>query len=203
MPRTNAPGSTTGLGYGGRTALVVDLQRGFTDPENPPGGDLTDVVERTNQLLDAAHGSGVPVVFTRVVTAHPEGADLGVWLEKTPTLETLAAGSEWVAIDERLDRADGDYVLDKRQTSAFHETELPSLLRRWDADTVVVAECTTSGCIRATGVDACAHGYRTVVPAEGVGDRATEPHEANLFDLNAKYADVRPTEEVVDYLAGR
>lgn len=192
------------VGYGDRPALVVvDLQRGFTDPENPLGGDLSDVVERTNQLLDAAHGSGLPVVFTRVVTTHPEGADLGVWLDKIPTLGTLEADSEWVAIDDRLDRAESDSLLDKRQASAFHETELPSLLRRWDTDTVVVAGCTTSGCVRATGVDACAHGYRTIVPAEGVGDRAEEPHEANLFDLDAKYADVRPIEEVLDYLAGR
>jgi nicotinamidase-related amidase len=68
-------------------------------------------------------------------------------------------------------------------------------------DTLVVTGCTTSGCIRATVVDACAHGYRTVVPDEAVGDRAVDPHEANLFDMNAKYADVRPVDEVVDYLA--
>jgi maleamate amidohydrolase len=189
------------VGYGDRPALlVVDLQRGFTDAANPLGGDLTDVVERTNRLLDAAHARGVPVVCTRIVTTHPTGADFGIWGEKIPRLDTLAAGSEWVELDDRLAVDEGDHTLDKRQASAFHGTELASMLVAWGIDTLVAAGCTTSGCVRASVVDACAAGYRAVVPAEAVGDRATDPHEANLFDMNAKYADVRPVEEVVSYL---
>lgn len=191
------------VGYGDRPALlVVDLQRGFTDGANPLGGDLTAVVERTNRLLDAAHGADVPVVCTRIVTSHPTGDDLGIWAEKIPRLDTLATGSEWVELDERLAVDADDHVLDKRQASAFHETELGSMLVAWGVDTLVVTGCTTSGCIRASVVDACAAGYRTAVPAEAVGDRAVEPHDANLFDMNAKYADVRPVAEVVDYLDG-
>ncbi|AUV81941.1 isochorismatase [Salinigranum rubrum] len=193
----------TRVGYGSDPVLVVvDLQVGFTDPENPLGGDLTGVIERTNDLLDAAHASDVPVVFTRIVSTHPDHADFGIWQEKIPRLDTLTAGSKWVDIDERLSLENGDHVLDKRQASAFHETELGSMLVAWGVDTVVVTGCTTSGCIRATVVDACAHGYRTVVPGEAVGDRAPEPHESNVFDMDAKYADVRPTDEVAEYLSG-
>ncbi len=190
------------IGYGeSPMLLVVDLQTGFTDPANPLGGDLTEVVERTNQLVDAAHEGDLPVVFTRIVAKHDDVRDFGVWGEKIPSLETLQAGSEWVDIDDRLHVIDDDHVLDKRQASAFHETELDSMLAYWRVDTVIVTGCTTSGCIRASAVDACSHGFRTIVPEEAVGDRALEPHEANLFDINAKYGDVRPVEEVVEYLA--
>lgn len=190
------------VGYGSEPALlVVDLQTGFTDPENPLGGDLTEVVERTNRLVDAAHEGDVPVVFTRIVTKHEDARDLGVWGEKIPSLSTLQEGGEWVAVDPRLHVGDEDHVLDKRQASAYHETELDSMLNYLAVDTVVVTGCTTSGCIRATAVDACSHGYYTIVPEEAVGDRAVEPHEANLFDINAKYGDVRPVDEVVEYLA--
>lgn len=193
----------TRVGYGTTPALVVvDLQVGFTDSESPLGGDLTGVVDRTNDLLDAAHDTDVPVVFSRIVSTHPDHADFGIWQAKIPRLDTLKAGSTWVDIDERLAREERDHVLDKRQASAFHETELASMLVAWGVDTVVVTGCTTSGCIRATVVDACAHGYRTIVPGEAVGDRAPEPHESNVFDMDAKYADVRPVGEVADYLRG-
>lgn len=192
------------VGYGDDPALlVVDLQTGFTDSENPLGGDLTEVVERTNALVDAAHEGGVPVVFTRIVTRHESARDLSVWGEKIPSLATLQAGGEWVDIDPRLHVEADDHILDKRQASAYHETELDSMLTHLGVDTVVVTGCTTSGCIRATAVDACSHGYRTIVPERAVGDRAVEPHEANLFDIDAKYGDVRPVEEVADYLTDR
>jgi nicotinamidase-related amidase len=188
-------------GYGDDPAvLVVDLQTGFTDPDNPLGGDLMTVVERTNTLVDTAHEGNVPVVFTRIVTKHDDARDLGVWGEKVPSLATLQAGSEWVDIDPRLHVGEDDHVLDKRQASAYHETELDSMLTALDVDTVVITGCTTSGCIRATAVDACSHGYYTVIPESAVGDRAAEPHETNLFDIDSKYGDVRPVEEVADYL---
>ncbi|WP_121744273.1 isochorismatase family protein [Natronorubrum halophilum] len=191
------------IGYGTTPAvIVVDLQRGFTDPACPLGGELSSVVDRTNDVLAAAHDTDVPVVLTRIVTNHPNAADLGTWVEKIPTLEVLSAGSEWIEIDDRLDVGDDDHVLDKRQVSAFHETELDSMLSAWGVDTVVVTGCTTSGCVRATAVDGCSHGFRVVVPEEGVGDRASEPHEANLFDIQAKYGDVRPVAEVREFIAG-
>lgn len=189
------------VGYGDEPVLlVVDLQTGFTDPENPLGGDLTDVVSHTGRLVGAAHDGGVPVVFTRIVTKHEDMHDLRVWGEKIPSLATLQADGEWVDIDPRLDVREADHVLDKQQASAFHGTELTTMLASVGADTVVVTGCTTSGCIRASAVDACAHGYYTIVPEDAVGDRAIEPHEANLFDINAKYGDVRPVAEVATYL---
>jgi nicotinamidase-related amidase len=189
------------IGYGERPALlVVDLQTGFTDPEGALGGDLSAVVDRTARLVEAAHENDVPVVYTRIVTDHPDGADLGTWIEKIPTLEVLAAGSEWVELDPRLPRAGDDYVLEKKQASAFHETELDSMLAAWGIDTIVISGCTTSGCVRASAVDACSHGYRPIVAEESVGDRATDPHEANLFDIHSKYGDVRPVGEVLEYL---
>ena len=190
------------VGYGDEPALlVVDLQTGFTDSENPLGGDLSDVVDRANRLVEAARAGDVPVVFTRIVTSHEDTHDLGVWGDKIPSLSTLQEGSEWVETDPRLDVRPRDHVLDKRQASAYHETELDSTLTGLGVDTAVVAGCTTSGCIRATAVDACSHGYRTIIPEGAVGDRAPEPHEANLFDIDAKYGDVRPVSEVAEYLA--
>lgn len=192
------------VGYGEDPALlVVDLQRGFTDPENPLGGDLTGVVERTNELIDAAREGDVPIVFARIVTTHEDAQDLGVWGEKIPSLATLREDSKWVELDPRLRVEDDDHVLDKRQASAYHETELESILTYFGTDTVIVTGCTTSGCIRATAVDSCSHGYYTIVPEKAVGDRATEPHDANLFDIDAKYGDVRPVDEVATVLAGQ
>lgn len=189
------------IGYGDSPVLiVVDLQQGFTDPDCPLGGDLTSVVEQTNMLLDAAHDDDVPVVVTRIVTEHPDAADLGVWVKKIPTLAVLEAGSDWVELDDRLHVEGTDYILTKKQASALHETELDSMLSAWGIDTAVISGCTTSGCIRATAVDTCSHGYHTIVPEESVGDRAVEPHEANLFDIHSKYGDIRPVDEVVDYL---
>lgn len=189
------------VGYGDEPALViVDLQTGFTDLESPLAGDLSAVIERTNRLLEAAHASDVPVVFTRIVTKHEDASDLGVWVEKIPSLRLLQIDSEWADIDPRLDIEPTDHVLDKRQASAFHETELDSMLTHRGVDTVVIAGATTSGCIRATAVDACSHGYRAIVPENAVGDRASDPHDANLFDIDAKYGDVRPVDEIVDSL---
>jgi len=190
------------VGYGKKPALlVVDLQTGFTDAESSLGGDLSSVIERTNELLDAAHDGNVPVILTRVITTREDGRDFGVWAKKIPKLKTLQTGSKWVEIDPMLHTNSTDHILDKRQASAYHETELDSMLTAMGIDTVVVSGCTTSGCIRATVVDACSHGYHTVVPETAVGDRADEPHDANLFDMDAKYADVRPVEEVTEYLA--
>ncbi|MFB6131684.1 MAG: isochorismatase family protein [Salinigranum sp.] len=181
------------VGFGETPVLVVvDVQQAFTDPECRIGADMTEMVARANDLIAAARDGDVPVVFTRTVGTHPRGADFGVWIEKFPTLDVLIEGSGWIGLDERLDARE----------EAFHETELDSMLTAWGADTVVLCGCTTSGCIRATGVDACSHGYRTHVAADGVADRADRPHESNLFDLGAKYADVRPTDDLVEYLRG-
>jgi nicotinamidase-related amidase len=189
------------IGYGDRPAvIVVDLQKGFTDPESPIGGDLSSQVAASNRLIRAARGSNVPVTFTQVGSRHPEGADFGVWREKVDSLDILQHGTRWVEFDDDLEVEPTDYVVEKRQASGFHETTMNSLLTQWSIDTVVVTGCSTSGCVRATVVDAMANGYRPVVAEGAVGDRVPEPHESNLFDMNEKYADVRPVDEVVSYL---
>jgi nicotinamidase-related amidase len=137
-----------------------------------------------------------------VVYTHPEAADGGVWPQRIEPLKTLQAGSRWVEIDDRCQVGEDDHIIEKKQASAFHETELDSMLTAWAADTVIVTGCTTSGCVRASVVDACASGYRVVIPENCVGDRSDEQHDANLYDMDAKYADVRPLEEVLEYLRG-
>ena len=191
------------VGYGEWPAIVViDLQYGETDEEYPMGSDLSAVIEATNELVDVAHAKDVPVVWTRVVYTHPDAADGGIWPEKIEPLKTLQAGSRWVELDDRCAVGGDDHVLEKKHASAFHDTELGAMLTAWGIDTTIVTGCTTSGCVRASVIDACANGYRVVVPEESVDDRSDEQHDANLYDMDAKYADVRPTEEVIAYLNG-
>jgi nicotinamidase-related amidase len=195
-------GMTNELGFGDRPAvLVVDLQRGFTHPKSPLGSDQDAVVSATAELLTVAREGDVPIYFTRCVYRE-DLRDGAVFTEKVPTAEALTVGSEWVDIDSRLEVRPEDHVVDKQMPSAFFETELDTMLTYDGVDTVVVAGATTSGCIRATVVDACSHGYRPMVPRECVGDRAEEPHEANLFDMGSKYADVLSLSDVVSSLTG-
>ena len=194
------------LGYGERPAiLVVDLQVGFTAPEiSPIAGDLSAAIAATNRVLAAGRKCAAPVVFT-VVAYDPAcpGDDAGLWPRKGPELLTLTLGSDLVKLDPRVDHQPGDLVIVKKYASAFFGTHLAALLTAKRIDTLVVTGCTTSGCVRASVVDALGYGFRPIVPSEAVGDRAQEPHEASLFDLAAKYADVVPVEEAVEYLTSR
>ena len=181
-------GGTVGLGE--RPAvLVVDLVTGFTDPAYPPGADLGDVVASTRTLLDTARHAGLPVVFTTIAFA-PDGVEGRVWRRKMPALDCLVEGSPATGVDDRLGRRPGEPLVVKRAASAFGGTGLAATLVELGADSLIVTGATTSGCVRATVVDACMAGYRTVVAAECVGDRHPGAHEANLFDMQAKYADV-------------
>lgn len=127
----------------------------------------------------------------------PDLSDAGVWAEKFPSLDTLTFGSRWVRIDERVQPRDEDLVLEKQYPSAFFGTTLTSNLTARRIDSLVITGTTTSGCIRATTVDALQHGYRTFVPENCVADRHDAPHRANLFDLNAKYANVGALDELL------
>ncbi len=189
------------LGYGKRPALVVvDFQIGFTAPERSPlAGNLDAEVAATNTLIAAARKKHVPVIFTVVGYDPHRQDDAGLWPQKAPSLRLLTLGSELVDLDPRLNRAPEDLVIVKKYASGFFGTYLASTLTMKAVDTVVVTGCTTSGCVRATVMDALAHGFRPIIPVEAVGDRAQEPHEANLFDIDSKYGDVVPTQEVIDY----
>ena len=181
--------------------LVVDFSRGFTDPESTMGSDLTGEVEATKRLLDVARAKGIPAVFT-TIGFESNLKDGSLWLQKAPGLAELQVGGKWVEIDPRLERGEDEVVILKKGASAFFGTNLPSVLVSENVDTIVLCGATTSGCIRATAVDLLQYGYPTLVPRECVGDRARSPHEANLIDIQAKYADVVPIEDAISYLEG-
>lgn len=181
--------------------LVVDFINGFTDPGCAVGSDLTAEVEATKQLLDVARSLQVPVIFTTVAyEAHMK--DAGIWHLKMPGLVELQIGSREVEVDARLDPRAGDSIVTKKGASAFFGTNLVSILTTQRVDTVILCGATTSGCIRATAIDLMQYGYPALVPRECVGDRAKTPHESNLFDINAKYANVVSLQTSVGYLQG-
>jgi nicotinamidase-related amidase len=182
--------------------VVVDLSRGFTEPEFPAGADLTDVVAATGRLIEAGRRAGAPVVFTTIAYTPAEAEGSAVtWLQKATGMRTLREGSPAVAIDPRLPMRAEDVLLVKKGPSAFFGTTLAATLTGLGCDTVLVCGATTSGCVRATAVDAVQSGFPVLVPRDCVGDRAPGPHEANLFDIQAKYGDVVDLDDAVAYLA--
>ncbi len=188
------------LGLGRKPALiVVDMINGFTDPECPLGYSCPDVIAANASLLQVFHQCGLPVYFTTVIYHHKDEAR--VFRDRLPALNILTPDSNWVKVDKRLEMQPEDELIEKRWASAFHRTGLEQRLREQGVDSLVVTGLTTSGCVRATVVDGLQYDYRVVVPREAVGDRNSEAHQANLFDLNAKYADVVPLAEVISALA--
>ena len=179
--------------------LVVDFSCGFTDPACALGSDLTAEVEATKSLLDAARAKGLPVIFTSI-GFEPNLKDGGLWLQKVPSLGELQIGGRWVEIDTRLEPRTDETIVLKKGASAFFGTNLPAILVSQGVDSVILCGATTSGCIRATAVDLLQYGYPTLVPRECVADRAQAPHEANLFDIDAKYADVVALDDVLEYV---
>lgn len=193
-------GFGAGVRRGERPALVVvDLSNGFTDPAQPTGADLSAEVAATAEMLAAARSTACPVVFT-TIAFEPNRGDGAAWLEKAPGLASLQRGSPLVEIDARLERRPEDVVVVKQGASAFFGTSLAATLVAASVDTVVLCGATTSGCVRASAVDSVQSGFRTLVCREATGDRAQGPHDANLFDIEAKYADVVPLAEATGYL---
>ncbi|MDB5642691.1 MAG: N-carbamoylsarcosine amidase [Hyphomicrobiales bacterium] len=183
-------------GFGAQPALlIVDFVNGFNDPDLFGGGNIPQAIERTAVLLDAARKAGVPVCFTRVVYAD-DGSDAGVFCLKAPGLKILTEEHRSSAVVDELTPARGEYVLRKTQPSAFFGTDLVGWLVKRRVDTVIVTGATTSGCVRATVVDALSHNFKTIVAVDCVGDRALGPHEANLFDMGQKYADLMTGAEI-------
>jgi nicotinamidase-related amidase len=186
-------------GLGRRPALLlVDLIRGFTDPACPLGSEAEAVVEANRILLAAFRAKKLPVFFTTVVYRNEIQAR--VFRDRLPALDVLTPDSIWVQVHERLAPLPGEHVIEKQWASGFFKTGLDALLREQGVDSLVVTGLTTSGCVRATAVDGLQCDYRVVVPSQAVGDRNPEAHAANLFDLNAKYADVLELNEVLDLL---
>ncbi len=185
------------LGLGQAPALViVDFVLGFTDPAQFGGGNIGPAVARTVPLLAHARRRGWPVAHTRVVYAE-DGSDIGMLATKVPSLRSLTERAPAGQIVPELAPSAGELIIRKRQASAFFGSELAGWLAMRRVDTVLVVGCTTSGCVRATVVDACSHNLRTVVVTDCVGDRAIAPHEASLFDMGQKYADLMPAEALL------
>ena len=189
------------IGFGHRPALiVVDLIVGFTDPNMSFGANLDSEVAATNRLIHASRIASVPIFFSTVEYA-PDLADAGIWRLKMSGLATLQAGSEAVKLDPRLDRSPSDAWIVKKYASCFFGTDLSSRLIAAGIDSVFVTGCTTSGCVRATVVDAVQSGFKPVVVRDAVGDRSQVAHEQSLLDMQAKYADVVTLEGVLAHLA--
>jgi nicotinamidase-related amidase len=189
------------IGFGERPALmIIDMINGFTDPAMPLGANLNGQIAAQKPLLDVAHEREVPVLFSTVVYEEADIKDAGIWALKQTGPRTLIAGSEAVKVDRRLDMRPADILLVKKYASCFFGTDLVPRLNSRRIDTLIITGCTTSGCVRATAVDAVQNGFRPMVVREAVGDRSAAAHEQSLFDLDAKYADVVSLGETMQYL---
>ena len=201
---TDLPGRDEGfagtLRPGRRPAvLAIDLMRAYFDPASPLCLPSRDCLASGARVLSAARANGVPVIHTRVEFA-PDGSDGGVFVRKVPALEHLYGGGPMSELMPEVAPVEGELVITKQYASAFFGTSLASTLVARGIDTVVLVGVSTSGCIRATGVDAVQHGFIPLVVRDAVGDRTPQTHEANLFDLQAKYAEVVDERTAVAYL---
>ncbi|KAA0983783.1 isochorismatase family protein [Pseudomonas sp. ANT_J12] len=187
------------IGFGQKAALLmIDFMRGYTTEGAPlyaPG--VVSAVAQSVELLASARHHGIPVVHTNIRYHPGHFADGGIWVKKAPVMKDMVEGNPLAAFcEEVLPQAD-EVVISKQYASAFFGSSLASMLHAQGIDTVVLAGCSTSGCIRATAVDAVQHGFRTIVVRECVGDRHPAPHEANLFDIDSKYGDVVSKQEAI------
>jgi maleamate amidohydrolase len=188
-------------GFGRRPALVViDMTLGFTDPESPLACDLEGPISEIQKLLEAARRAEIPIVFTTVAYRESDKLTAAAFIDKVPALLTLEAGTYWAEIDPRIASRETEPILNKLFASGFFGTPLGALLTAASVDTLIITGASTSGCVRATAVDALQYGFRPVIPREAVGDRNPDAHEANLYDVDAKYGDVVPVGTVIEYL---
>ena len=189
------------LGFGKAPALIlVDFVDAYFNKDSPLYAGVEDALSSALRIRDAARAAGIPVIYTNVVY-QKGGADGGVFYRKVPALEAFVAGNPLGRWPEGLDPADDELVISKQYPSAFFGTSLAETLKTKGIDTLIITGVTTSGCIRATCVDAISYGFIPIVVADACGDRHAAPHEANLFDMNAKYADVVDERTVIEHLA--
>ncbi len=192
------------LGFGKKTALlVIDLLQGYTLKGAPlfaPG--VVKAVTEMPALLKAARAKKMPIIHTRVFYNPSDFADGGIWIKKAPVLKSLVPGNKYAQFCKGVEPQKGELVIVKNYASCFFGTSLAATLTAMGVDTVMITGCTTSGCIRASAVDAVQNGFRPIVVRECVGDRHDGPHEANLFDINAKYGDVISKAEAMKHIKG-
>lgn len=192
----------TRVGFGLRPALtLIDFCQAYFDPECDLYAGVEDALASALRVRAAARAAGVPVILTNVAY-HPTAIDGGRFFEKAAPLRHFVKGSPMGAFAQRLIPFADELVISKQYPSAFFGTSVASTLTAMGVDSVLLTGLTTSGCVRASCVDAMSHGFRTAVIADACGDRHDVPHEANLFDMNAKYADVVSEAEAVAFLQG-
>lgn len=189
------------LGFGCRPALVViDFINAYTTPGSALyAPDVVRAVDASVELINSARDKQVPVIYTKVLF-QAGGFDGGLFVKKIPALTKLVDGEPLAEIDAKITPVAGDIVIVKNYASVFFGTSLASMLTAHGIDTVILIGCSTSGCVRASAVDGMQHGFRVIVPRDCVGDRLAKVHEANLFDIDAKYGDVVGKSDVLNYL---
>jgi nicotinamidase-related amidase len=189
------------IGFGERPALIIiDMATAFTDETAALGSNLDSQIAAIVPVLAAARARDIPIFFSTVRYDDRQMRDAGLWALKQKGLATLTVGTDGWKIDKRLDFRETDTLLIKKYASCFFGTDLGTRLTADRVDTLIVTGCTTSGCVRATSVDAVQYGFRPIVVREAVGDRSASAHVQSLFDLNAKYADVVGLEDALQYL---
>ncbi len=188
------------IGFGARPALIlIDFVEAYFDPDCPLYAGVEDALASAIRLRDAAREAGVPVIYTNVVY-DKGGRNGGRFSPKSRGLQHCLAGSPMGAWPKGLTVGEDELVISKQYPSAFFGTSLAATLTSWGIDTLILTGLSTSGCVRATCVDTCSYGFIPIVVREAVGDRHPAPHEANLFDMDAKYADVVSEAEATAYL---
>jgi maleamate amidohydrolase len=188
------------VGFGSRPALLlIDFCQAYFEPGNALYSEVDEALASALRVRAAARAAGVPVILTNVVY-HPSGFDGGRFFEKAMPLKNFLKGSPMGAWGPGLAPFDDELVISKQYPSAFFGTSLASTLTAAGVDSVILTGLTTSGCIRASCIDSMSHGFKTAVVAEACGDRHAAPHDANLFDMNAKYADVVSEAETIAFL---
>ncbi len=179
--------------------VVVDFSYGFTDTQYPTAADMQAQIAATRSLTDAARAAGHPVIFT-TIAYQPGEVGMLPWLRKAAGMAALIEGTRLVGIDAATGIQPGDAVVTKKGASAFFGTSLAAMLTGAGIDTLIVTGATTSGCVRATVVDAVQSGFNVLVPRDCCADRAEAPHEANLYDMHQKYADVTDAADILGWL---
>lgn len=191
------------IGFGKRPALIlVDFVQAYFDKSCELYADVDDALASALRVRDLADKKGIPVIFTNVVF-HQGGADGGVFYKKVKPLRHFQASSPMGAWPDGLQPKDHEMIISKQYPSAFFGTSLAATLTAMQIDSLIITGLTTSGCIRATCIDCISNGFIPIVVADACGDRHQDPHAANLFDMNAKYADVVSEAEMIDYLGAK
>lgn len=194
-------------GYGAKSldlsgsvaVIVIDMTDEFVDPEFPNGSEAgQECARNVASLLELTRSRDIPTIFTHNPGVKTD-AELGQWLESLDSYEQPPAEAR--SITDPLAPREDEPVLKSAKPSGFFGTQLESVLNHYDVDTVIVTGMTTSGCVRATVIDAFSYNYNVVVPKDGVADRATVPHRVSLFDMGMKYATISDTESIREELA--